>query len=141
MERFRRDATFRSLDNVLFFDQIDADEIPSLYKQCHVGMLSLDVRHKTHNIPGKFLSYIASGLPVLASVNPGNDLIDLINRSGTGRVVCDADVISLVAAANELVHLIDSDGVSSTRKSCMALSEELFRPASAVRQIVAALKS
>ena len=141
MERFRRDATFRSLDNVLFFDQIDADEIPSLYKQCHVGMLSLDVRHKTHNIPGKFLSYIASGLPVLASVNPGNDLIALVNRSGTGRIVCDADVISLVAAANELVHLIDSDGVSSTRKSCMALSEELFRPASAVRQIVAALKS
>ena len=141
MERFRCEATLRSLDNVLFFDQIDADEIPSLYKQCHVGMLSLDVKHKTHNIPGKFLSYIASGLPVLASVNPGNDLIDLINRSRTGRVVCDADVISLVAAANELVHIIDSDGVSSTRKSCIALSEELFRPASAVSQIVAALKS
>jgi glycosyltransferase involved in cell wall biosynthesis len=141
MERFRRDATLRSLDNVLFFDQIDADEIPSLYKQCHVGMLSLDIKHKTHNIPGKFLSYIASGLPVLASVNPGNDLIDLITRSCTGRVICDADVISLVAAANELVHLIDSDGVSATRKSCLALSEELFRPASAVSQIVAALKS
>jgi len=141
MERFRRDATFRSLDNVLLFDQIDADEIPSLYKQCHVGMLSLDVRHKTHNIPGKFLSYIASGLPVLASVNPGNDLIDLINHSGTGQVVCDADLMSLVAAVNELVHLIESGGVSSTRQSCMALCQELFRPASAVRQIVTALKS
>lgn len=141
MERFRSDPTFRSLDNILFFDQIDADEIPSLYNQCYAGMLSLDVRHKTHNIPGKFLSYIASGLPVLASVNPGNDLISLINQSATGRVICDADVNSLKEAANELVHFIDSEGVNSTRKNCMSLSEELFRPESAVRQIVSALKA
>ena len=67
-------------------------------------------------------------------------VIVMITQVVLALVVCDADVISLVAAANELVHLIDSDGVSSTRKSCMALSEELFRPASAVRQILAALK-
>ena len=140
MEKFRQDETFRSLDNVLFYDQIDADEIPSLYSQCYAGMLSLDVRHKTHNIPGKFLSYIASGLPVLASVNPGNDLIALINKSGTGRVICDNSPVSLEEAVHELIHHIDSDGVSSTQENCEALSEELFRPASAVRQIVAALK-
>ena len=34
--------------------------------------------HKTHNLPGKFLSYMQSGLPVLASINPGNDLAELI---------------------------------------------------------------
>jgi len=67
---------------VLFYDEIDPDEIPGLYAQCHVGIVALDPRHKTHNIPGKFLSYMQSGLPVLASINPGNDLVELIQRSG-----------------------------------------------------------
>ncbi|HAL38219.1 MAG TPA: glycosyltransferase WbuB, partial [Polaromonas sp.] len=42
--------------------------------------VALDPRHKTHNIPGKFLSYMQAGLPVLASINPGNDLADVINH-------------------------------------------------------------
>ena len=141
MDRFRHDPTFRDLDNILFFDQIGADEIPSLYKQCHAGMLSLDVRHKTHNIPGKFLSYIASGLPVLASVNPGNDLVGLINSRGIGRVVTDGRVLSLIDATNALVDLINADGVSCLSEDCIALSEALFRPERAVKQIVAALEN
>lgn len=48
----------RALDNVVFFDEIDPDEIPGLYSPCHVGLVALDPRHKTHNIPGKFLTYI-----------------------------------------------------------------------------------
>ena len=40
--------------------------------------MALDPRHKTHNIPGKFLTYMQAGLPVLASINPGNDLMQLI---------------------------------------------------------------
>jgi hypothetical protein len=33
--------------------------------------VALDPRHQTHNIPGKFLSCMQAGLPVLASINPG----------------------------------------------------------------------
>jgi hypothetical protein len=54
---------------VVFHDEIHPDEIPGLYAQCHVGMVALDPRHKTHNIPGKFLTYMQSGLPVLANIN------------------------------------------------------------------------
>lgn len=59
-------------------------EIPGLYAQCHVGIVALDPRHKTHNLPGKFLSYMQAGLPVLASINPGNDLAELIQKKGLG---------------------------------------------------------
>jgi hypothetical protein len=48
-----------------------------------------DCSHKTHHQPGKFLSYMQSGLPVLASINPGNDLVALIQREGVGRVCTD----------------------------------------------------
>ncbi|MDD2878988.1 MAG: hypothetical protein PHQ58_00995 [Rhodoferax sp.] len=48
-------------------------------------MAALDPRHKTHNIPGKFLSYMQSGLPVLATINAGNDLADVIQTERVGR--------------------------------------------------------
>ena len=140
MERLRRDAKLKDLENVLFFDQIDPDEIPSLYEQCYAGMLSLDVRHKTHNIPGKFLSYMSAGLPVLASVNPGNDLISLINASSTGRVVDDACIVSFTDAASELIDLIGTDGAEIS-KNCLYLSHDLFGPEVAVKQILSSFSA
>ena len=76
----RDDASRRGLGNVMFHDEIEPEEIPGLYAQCHAGIVALDPRHKTHNIPGKFLTYMQAGLPVLASINPGNYLIRLIEQ-------------------------------------------------------------
>jgi len=136
-QRLRADAKARGLDNVVFHDEIDPSEIPGLYSQCHVGIVALDPRHKTHNIPGKFLSYIQSGLPVLASINPGNDLAELIHREGVGRACTDHSVETLQRLAVELVDEISSGKNVSVR--CRALSVKLFSPEAAVRQIVAAL--
>ncbi len=133
MDRLREQSTFQKLDNTLFFDQIHADEIPSLYKQCNVGLLSLDIKHKTHNIPGKFLSYIASGLPVLASVNPGNDLIELIKKSKTGLVIDDANPENLSKQAILLVEMLKEKEFA---EDCKNLSKSLFQPKRAVEQIV-----
>lgn len=136
-QRLCADAKARGLDNVVFHDEIDPSEIPGLYNQCHVGIVALDPRHKTHNIPGKFLSYMQSGLPVLASINPGNDLAELIQREGVGRVCTDHSVDTLQRLAVELADEIASDKNMSAR--CRALSVKLFAPEAAVRQIVAAL--
>ena len=100
--------------------------------------LALDPRHKIHNIPGKFLSYMLSGLPVLASINPGNDLAELIQGEGVGRVCTDYSVDTLQRLAVELVDEITSGKDVSVR--CRALSEKLFSPEAAVKQIAAALE-
>lgn len=136
-QRLRTDAAARGLDNVAFFDEIDSSEIAGLYAQCHVGVVALDPRHKTHNIPGKFLSYMQSGLPVLASINPGNDLVDLITCNGVGKVCTDASVATLRILAENLADDLDSDVEVSSR--CQALAARLFSPESAVSQIVQAL--
>ena len=81
------ERTSRALDNVLFFGEIDPGEIPGLLAQCRVGLVALHPAHKTHNIPGKFVSYVQYGLPVLARVNGGNDLVGLIESEGVGRVM------------------------------------------------------
>ena len=74
----KQDALRCGLTNVVFFNEIHPDEIVGLYSQCHIGIVALDPRHSTHNIPGKFISYMQAGLPTLANVNLGNDLIKLI---------------------------------------------------------------
>jgi glycosyltransferase involved in cell wall biosynthesis len=144
-QRLRADARKRGMDNVAFFDEIDPTEIAGLYAQCHVGIVALDARHKTHNIPGKFLSYMQAGLPVLASINPGNDLVGLIESERVGRVCVDRSVDTLQRLAVELVDAIvanrwmQSTGNADVSKRCKALSARLFSPETAVKQIVAAL--
>lgn len=124
-----------ALDNVVFFDEIAPEEIPGLYAQCEVGLVALDVRHKSHNIPGKFLSYMQSGLPVLACINTGNDLIGMIEDENVGTVCSDTGQLSKLAL--ELLHKIEMDTGYAAR--CKSLSARLFSPSAAVNQIVAAL--
>jgi glycosyltransferase involved in cell wall biosynthesis len=137
-ERLREDVKSRDLDNVVFYNEIEPDEIAGLYAQCHVGIVALDSRHKTHNIPGKFLSYMQSGLPVLASINSGNDLEPMINTESVGKVCTDYSVGTLVKLIDELSILLRNDSNISLR--CKALSAKLFTPEAAVRKITSALK-
>ena len=136
-QRLRVDAAERGLDNVLFFDEIDPTEIPGLYAQCHVGLVALDPRHKTHNIPGKFLSYMQSGLPVLASVNSGNDLIRMIEDEQVGSACTSGAATDLGRQAEALVEQIGQDTDIGSR--CLQLAQRLFSPESAVQQIRNAL--
>jgi glycosyltransferase involved in cell wall biosynthesis len=127
----------RSLDNLLLFNEIDSREIPGLLAQCDVGLVALHPEHKTHNIPGKFVSYMQYGLPVLARVNPGTDLIRLIEQQDVGRVYVGNEVDELRALAEELAdnavlrHLMSERGKS--------LGKAMFSPHAAARQIVASL--
>lgn len=126
------------LENVLFHDEVDPAEMPGIYGQCHVGLVALDRRHKTHNIPGKFLSYMLTGLPVLASINPGNDLAELINRERVGRVCTSESVDELQRLAEDLVQdIADRDSVASR---CRALAANFFSPSVAARQVVVGLE-
>jgi len=125
------------LDNVVFFDEIPHHEIPGLYAQCHVGLIALDIRHRTHNIPGKFLSYMQNGLPVLASINPGNDLIDIINSNDIGEVNINLSITDLRLKAEKIIDGLDKDPFIKGR--CHKLMKTLFMPRIAVNQIVKSL--
>jgi glycosyltransferase involved in cell wall biosynthesis len=138
-QRLCAEAMQRGLDNIVFFDEIDPDEIPGLYAQCHIGLIALDRRHKTHNIPGKFLSYMQAGLPVLASINPGNDLVELILSEQVGCVCTDSSAETMVANALKMIELLESD--SGLKGRCVHLSLRLFSPEAAVKQILSALQS
>lgn len=120
------------LDNVLFIDEINSEEIPALYDQCHVGLISLDSRHKSHNIPGKFISYIRSGLPVVALVNKDNDLIDLINSKQVGEAC--SNKLHLKQKAVSLLQKIDHD--KNHQERCVDLYVKNYTAKAAVSQIM-----
>jgi len=136
-DRLRQVCSERRLDNILFFDEIEPDEIPGLYAQCHVGLVVLDPRHKTHNIPGKFLSYMQSGLPVIATINPGNDLLDLIQKRQVGLAFADGHVASLHDGVYTMLQWLRIDPDLSLR--CKALWREMFSVDTVARQVVGAL--
>jgi hypothetical protein len=77
-----------------------------------------------------------AGLPVLATINPGNDLIGLIEKEGVGRVAVAGDEDDLAALAT---CLIDQDMDVSMPARCRALAARRFAAAKAAAQIVNAL--
>ncbi len=137
--RLKAAAQFQQLDNVVFFDEIDPDEIPDLYSQCDAGIVALDPRHKSHNIPGKFLTYMQSGLPVLANINAGNDLAQLIRDERVGQVCETNRVDELLLLTEKLLDQIETDSALSAR--CTALFEREFTVENTVKQIVSALSA
>jgi glycosyltransferase involved in cell wall biosynthesis len=135
--RLRAEVERLGLDNVVFHDEIDPDEIPGLYSQCDVGIVALDPRHKTHNIPGKFLTYMQAGLPVLAKVNAGNDLETLIRKHRVGEVSTGQSAQELAELAGRLIASVEADVDMPAR--CQALWREVFSADAAVTQIAKAL--
>ena len=130
----RQAVKARGLDNILIYDEIEPQEIHDLYQQCDVGIISLDKRHKTHNIPGKFLSYMQSGLPVLAVINSGNDLEHIINSNKVGCVSTNHSVEVLKKLVEEIVENVLSD--DGTKNRCLKLYKVMFSPKKAVEQII-----
>jgi glycosyltransferase involved in cell wall biosynthesis len=137
-EKLAENARLRKLNNVLFYDEIHPDEIPGLYAQCAVGLVALDPKHRSHNIPGKFLTYMQAGLPVLARINSGNDLVEIIRKNNVGCVSVDREKNSLEAQASELLDFLDVD--SNIKDRCRNLYLKLFSPEVAVNKIVYALQ-
>ncbi len=128
----------RRLENVEIFDEIPSSEITGLYAQCDFGIVSLHPDHESHNIPGKFVSYVVHELPVLAAVNPGNDMTAMMEEYGVGAIVESAELSMLVAAAEDLLNTPE---LTEARKAgCRQLAQNLFRPGAAAAQIVAGIK-
>jgi glycosyltransferase involved in cell wall biosynthesis len=133
----KKNVTDRRISNILFYDEIDPDEIGDLYSQCTAGIISLDPRHKSHNIPGKFLTYIQYGLPVLANINKGNDLSNLIIREKIGQVSDNNEIAELIFKTEKLIEQIEID--QDLPRRCISLFEKKFKAEAAAKQITYSL--
>jgi O26-antigen biosynthesis N-acetyl-L-fucosamine transferase len=136
--RLNNSIAAQGLRNIQLLPAVSQNEYLSMIAEFDVGLISLDARLKTHNIPGKLLSYLYWGLPVLAGVNPGNDLFDLLNRNRAGFCIVNGDHENLVAAAQRLVE--NPDLRSEMGRNARRLLEQTFSVELAADQILAHLQ-
>lgn len=127
----------RQLNNIIFYDEIDPDQIPQLYSKCVAGIVALNPEHKSHNIPGKFITYMQNGLPVLANLNAGNDLADVIRSYNVGQVCESNNIDDLIKLTELLLNQIDNDRAIFER--CKELFSSRFSSELAVRKIINSL--
>ena len=135
--RLRLEA--QALPNLLVLDEVDPERLVGVLARCHVGIIALHPAHATHNIPGKLLTYLHAGLPVLARVNPNNDLVALVQEEGVGLVVAGDNPALLHAHASRLADEADLRDAMGRRGRALAL--RLFSPESAAKDIVAVLEN
>lgn len=70
--------------NVKLMKSLPKDEYDSMIAACDVGMVFLDHRFTIPNFPSRLLSYLQSGLPVLACTDPNTDVGRIIVEGGFG---------------------------------------------------------
>ena len=87
----------------------------------------------THNVPGKVLPYMYWALPLLASLNPDNDLAGVLGSTQAGFAVETGDLDGLVTAAKRLAS--DAELRSRMGVNARRLLEARFSAAAAARQI------
>lgn len=92
------------LNNVTILPSVSQTEFREILSVVDVGLFSLAKNHTAHNFPGKILGYMVQSLPILGSVNPGNDLQPIVNEANAGRVFINGEDEELLLAAKELLN-------------------------------------
>jgi O26-antigen biosynthesis N-acetyl-L-fucosamine transferase len=127
----------RGLRNILVLPPVEQREYLSMVSEFDIGLVTLDRRLTNHNIPGKLLAYLYWGIPVLASINSGNDLFELIGKGPSGFCLENGQDEMLSSAALRLSadpHLRARMG-----KNARSLLEQTFSVEKAVQQILEAV--
>jgi glycosyltransferase involved in cell wall biosynthesis len=128
-------VNINQIHNVLILDEVDLIILSKYYSQCCAGFVFLDPDHQSHNIPGKFISYLEAGLPVVACVNSNNDLIDIIKVNRLGLV---ADTVNqLVTEMNAFIEEIQKDTSYKTR--ARSYYELHYQPNAIAKQVISAI--
>jgi O26-antigen biosynthesis N-acetyl-L-fucosamine transferase len=78
-ERLQRVVVDEKIVNVTILPPVAQDEFLQMLHEFDVGIVLLDPALRTHNVPGKLISYAAAGLPMLADMND-NDVLHLITK-------------------------------------------------------------
>lgn len=127
----------RKLTNVTIHPAVSQQEYLAIVGEFDVGLITLDHRLRTHNIPGKLLSYLRQGLPILASINPDNDLRQVIDDAEAGLVCLNGEDHQFTANAMRLFE--DKEMRRHMGRNARQLLEQMFSVEIAADRILAHL--
>lgn len=122
------------LKNFSYLPSVSQEEFKIILSEVDVGLFSLSATHTSHNFPGKLLGYMVEAIPILGSVNDGNDLQVLVNSAHAGNVFINGEDDELFSAAERLY--LDSQYRHDMGKNARRLLESDFLVSSAAKQMI-----
>lgn len=135
VQRLRADISLNGLTNIAIHDSVGQREYLSMLSEFDVGLISLDRGLKTQNFPGKLLGYMYHSMPILASINPGNDLKSILEQHQAGLVCINGEDDKLAANAKTL--LLNMELRQQFGRNARILLENNFSVSRAAGQILA----
>jgi len=133
VQRLNAEIEKRRLSNIRILPPLSQMEYLQCLTECDVGLVSLDRRLKLHNFPGKLLGYVLCGKPVLASLNPGNELIEFLRNADAGIACINGEDDKLLTAASILATQPETRQRMGT--NAHALAESAFSVRVTAKQI------
>ena len=121
--------------NVLLLKGLPKEDYELLVCACDIGMIFLDHRFTIPNFPSRLLSYMRSGLPVLAATDPNTDIGEFIEKSGFGWKTESNDAEAFLHVVETILHTEESE-IERMRKASFRCLEECFAPDAAYKTIV-----
>ena len=93
-----------SLNNFTYLPSVDQETFKAILCEIDIGLFSLSANHTAFNFPGKLLGYMVQGIPILGSINAGNDLETVINNHQAGYVHLNGEDELLLQSATKLLE-------------------------------------
>lgn len=138
VKRLREIIERKKLTNITIHEAVDQQRYLAMLSEFDVGLISLDRKFKTQNFPGKMLGYMYYSMPILASVNPGNDLKETLEEKHAGFVCINGDDARFRDNAIQLIR--DNNLRRQLGLNARSLLESTFSVSRAAKQIIAHFK-
>jgi glycosyltransferase involved in cell wall biosynthesis len=122
------------LNNLTLLQPVTQEVYPKMLSEFDIGLFSLHKDHSMHNFPGKLLGYMAQELPILGSVNPGNDVIEVIEKADAGYVSVNGN--DDVFLTNALKLIKNTERRNMIGKNSFILLEKSFSVKAAVDTVI-----
>lgn len=93
----------RSLDNVHFVDPQPYERLPEVLSAADIHLVPLKKGLAASSVPSKTYSILAAGRPLVASVDPGSEIANLVERAQAGVAVPPEDPVAFTKAIRGLL--------------------------------------
>lgn len=138
VELINKLASDWQLENFTYLPSVSQEEFKVILAEIDVGLFSLSSQHTAHNFPGKLLGYMVQSLPILGSVNEGNDLLELVNSHQAGLITVNGNDTDFLANAIQIYK--NSDLRRRLGGNAYSLLETEFAVSTIAHQILAGLR-
>jgi len=116
-----------------FINKQSSENIPKLLNLCDCGLIILNENPLfSMTIPAKTQSYLACGIPILASVD--GEVFNLVNQNKIGIAAKSGDEKSLVEAI-EKFSLLNQEEIKEFRKNALNYNEKNFSKTKLLNQM------